>query len=339
MYVIAKYFAWLYIQSIIKGRYCLLVMSAFKLEEIPYQNWLTTQNCVEKMKILSNEMHLKILNAFNEKFNTKEYIYNPWIIPTIKDKKFFPLIKYNSESKIVDVIEYIELIKSISKDENTSSMSAEDLFRKMAWALEVETDTKIIQNFSYYFNAASSILSQACPWIKEMYDFLVHQVIFLKMKGGDIKAMSAHFMKGALVFRSFDTNNLSNIIDLAVDIAHEVGHQALMVLLTSNEIISSSYDAPVYSGARKANRPAIQSLHSAVALTYMIKCLESILNNFSDLETSLKEKLLNKKLELETNLEMNLQSLIDTCEFTNFGGIVIREIAHKYFSTNSLKGA
>ncbi len=312
-------------------------MSIFALEEIPYQNWLTTKNSVEKINALSNEMYLKILNFFNEKLNLKYSHYIPWMLSSAKDENFLPLVNYSSHSKIMSSIQYIELLNS-TFSKFSGDLKFESYLGVKFNELNVETDANIIQDFSAQFNKAIDILTQACPWIKEMYDLLVHQVIFLKSAESGLKAMSSSFVKGTIIFRVLSNNKFGDLIDLSVDIAHEVGHQALMVFLTSNKIISSSYDTPVYSGARKINRLAIQSLHSAVAVTYMLCILEGILNNFSDLEKNLKNNILNKKLDLELNLKINLESLLDNCEFTEFGRLVMRELTRNYSLTNSIKG-
>ncbi len=232
----------------------MLVMSALRLDEIPYQNWLTTQNCIEKMKIFSTELHSKIISFYNEKFNCKNVKYNPWMISAIVNKKFISLVNINSLTEVNESIEHIKLHKSLivgfTKETNESEKIESILGVKLD-DIDLETDANIIQNFSQTFKNALNILSRACPWIKEMYDTLVHQVLFIKKEVTSIRAMSTHFVKGLIIFRISIVNDFSSLINLAFDIAHEVGHQALMVLLTSDKIISSSYDDPVYSGVRK----------------------------------------------------------------------------------------
>ncbi len=307
-------------------------MSIFALEEIPYQNWLTTKNSVEKMRVFSTDLFSKIISIYNEKLKNNSIDYNPWMISAVENIEFSPLANLNSSTKIVDSIEYLKLIKSVFKGfskEKTECEKVERLLGVKFEEFDLETDANIIQSFSAIFNEALNILSKACPWIREMYDTLVHQVLFLKKEVTTIKAMSTHFLKGIIIFRISLDNSICNLIDLAVDIAHEVGHQALMVFLSRNKILSSSYDFPVYSGAKKTNRPAIKSLHSAVSLTYMSYCLEGILNNFPNIEEKLKGDILKKKLEFELNLKNNLNALLSNCEFTNFGAVLIKELSTK----------
>ena len=305
-------------------------MNTFMLDEIPYQNWLTTQNSVEKMKVFSKDLYSKIITVFNEKLRNNNTKYNPWMISTVRNVKFLPLVNFDSSTQIVDSIEHIKLLKSIFVDftkETTENEKIESLLGIKFNEFDLETDVEVIQNFSQTFKKALDILSRTCPWIKEMYDTLVHQVLFIKKEVKSIRAMSTHFLKGTIIFRVSLVNNFSNLINLVVDIAHEVGHQVLMLLLMSDKIISSSYEDPVYSGVRKENRPAIKSLHSAVSLIYIISCLKGILKNLPDLEKDLREDILSQKSDYELNLNLNLESLMSTCKFTNFGSVIIREMS------------
>lgn len=75
-------------------------------------------------------------------------------------------------------------------------------------------------------------------------------------------------------------------LQLAINIAHEVGHQALMLYQTSDSIIKADeLTRNVYSAVRKTERPAIQSFHALVALVYMRDFVASIdLSKLSDIE-------------------------------------------------------
>ena len=64
-----------------------------------------------------------------------------------------------------------------------------------------------------------------------------------------------------------------------IDLAHEVGHQVLILYTLSDPIISEGENELVYSGARKEYRNAFRALHSAIALCYMIEAASYFQHN------------------------------------------------------------
>jgi HEXXH motif-containing protein len=94
-------------------------------------------------------------------------------------------------------------------------------------------------------------------------------------------------------------------LQLAINIAHEVGHQALMIFQTSDSIIvPEQLSRNVYSCVRKVDRPAIQSFHALVALVYMRDFLKGInLQNKSKLEIDyIKTELIDYECKLKANV-------------------------------------
>lgn len=64
--------------------------------------------------------------------------------------------------------------------------------------------------------------------------------------------------------------------DLALDIVHEMGHQALALFQSVDPIFESDPQGLVYSEVRKTHRPAIQSLHAASAIAFMTQYLNDV---------------------------------------------------------------
>lgn len=88
---------------------------------------------------------------------------------------------------------------------------------------------------------------------------------------------STHLAKGS-IFLSVPNKKL----ELAINIAHELGHQCLYIYQTANPIIAQGLDAPVFSYVRKTNRPAIQAFHAIVALAFMVRFLTQITPDTED---------------------------------------------------------
>jgi hypothetical protein len=106
-------------------------------------------------------------------------------------------------------------------------------------------------------------------------------------------------------------------LDLAMDLAHELGHQALALFQSADRILASNWDAPVYSEVRQTNRPAIQSLHAVAAIAFMLQLAKDlgipdyVHPEFND--------------PLGVTLDRGLRSLRRSCTFTELGGNLMRD--------------
>lgn len=110
-------------------------------------------------------------------------------------------------------------------------------------------------------------------------------------------------------------------INLQIDIAHELGHSALIVYQAADPIFVSELDQPVLSGVRKVLRPAIMSFHAAAALAFMIEYLENALFQFQGDELRYVESELQK---CKSDLSLALKAL-EKCEFTDLGKEIFAE--------------
>jgi len=115
-----------------------------------------------------------------------------------------------------------------------------------------------------HYEESHRILQSSDPFLASLFERLIHLVVPMDA-GGDKLYLSSDLARGAL-FLSLPPGSAWT---LALNLAHELGHQALMILNSADRLISDPREL-VYSGVRKTERPALQSLHAAVALGYMI---------------------------------------------------------------------
>lgn len=173
------------------------------------------------------------------------------------------------------------------------------------------------------FRDGRSLLFRSSRLLSQMYNELIDTVVPLKR---DCQTgVSSHLARGALLIALFEGYE---VFDLALELAHETGHQALMVLQSTDDLIASPHDQPIYSGVRKSLRPAIQCLHASAALAYMIR--------FStDLRAANSDEICGRYIEraeaqIRTDseaLEATLVELARSCEFTRLGSHLIAELA------------
>ncbi len=61
---------------------------------------------------------------------------------------------------------------------------------------------------------------------------------------------------------------------VALNLAHEIGHQWLLVFQHADLLFRDDIDRPIYSPIRKTQRPAVLALHAWVASSFMLKWLQ-----------------------------------------------------------------
>ena len=135
------------------------------------------------------------------------------------------------------------------------------------------------------------------------------------------------------IFLSLPKNEKHSHLDLAINLAHELGHQSLMIYQGADRILNGKLDAPVYSVIRKTMRPAINSFHAVVALAFMVRFIADLLvaNDLPD-DGFL---LLGRFVELRQNLTDGLETC-RTLDFTEVGKKIFTECEEALIETRSL---
>lgn len=132
--------------------------------------------------------------------------------------------------------------------------------------------------YSTELNAAIFLLTTADTTLAVRWQHLVCQVIPLGPleSGTPVRregyGMSNHLYRGG-IFVGLPSVFPGSTIELAINLAHELGHQAAMVYQYADCLLETEHATPVYSAVRKTERPAIMSFHAVVALLYMVEFL------------------------------------------------------------------
>jgi len=133
------------------------------------------------------------------------------------------------------------------------------------------------------------------------------------------RGFSSHLYRGGIFLEppqlEFHTHE-----ETAINLAHELGHQALFVLQSFDSIIvEKDLRKPTRSPIREVERPAIQTLHATVACLYMAEFLASFIEHRRN------SAFLQNKYELMRSLVSQGISSLDTVELTPVGRAVIRD--------------
>jgi hypothetical protein len=128
------------------------------------------------------------------------------------------------------------------------------------------------------------------------------------------RGLSCDLFRG-VVFLGYPTGYSE--LNLALDLTHELGHQALGLLRSCDPLFLSDPGLPVFSEVRHTERPALLSLHAASAIAFMLRyaldagCADHIHPDFN--------------VTLGFALERGLDALTKVCKFTAVGRQVVDE--------------
>lgn len=176
-----------------------------------------------------------------------------------------------------------------------------------------------------FFKAALLLVNRWPDWLKTLFENIVQSIIPICRKA-DLRetgnAVSSRHALG-IIFASVDPNDDYPDLALNIDFAHEVGHQLLFMVQHAGNLFLE--DAMVYSPVRKTMRPAIRSLHAAVAMGNMIECTKALLSFEHDVS---KQKYLNKLLnDFQKGLRLGILGL-STVKKTAVCEAVLDDLRH-----------
>ncbi|MCB0414344.1 MAG: hypothetical protein KDD50_08430 [Bdellovibrionales bacterium] len=112
--------------------------------------------------------------------------------------------------------------------------------------------------------------------------------------------------------------------DLAINLAHELGHQCLYFLQLGDQIIDPNFNENIFSTIRNEYRPPIMALHGLVALTFINTMIEELLTrrglNF------IQRRFLEERSNLYRRLYHTAAIEFIDCPLTPFGQNLVNEI-------------
>ncbi|MBX9769108.1 MAG: hypothetical protein K2X47_17665 [Bdellovibrionales bacterium] len=150
-----------------------------------------------------------------------------------------------------------------------------DRFTKIGPVL---TDQKEIQRFS---DMATLILPSILEidFFSKIFAAFVNGIIPIETADKESQrnrsgnGKSAHWLKGG-IFLSRPLTHQNPELELTLNLAHELGHQVLMIYQDCDPLINNGTSHLVYSSIRKTLRPAIMSLHALIANYFMIRFID-----------------------------------------------------------------
>lgn len=292
------------------------------LASIPMSNVLIGRELGEDLFRLNAELRRTTVEEFNRQAAEPATAYSPWMcmFPVLNGEQIPQTLlrqpTYERGGLVMD-IEYLTAARAFM--EPRTEMTRNGIFDQ-AHADWIPT-TEITAKQKDVFDAGRTTLLSASPTLARMYLELIDYV--LPLEGQRNRGTSNHFTRGAIRRTVPDD---ADRYDVAIDLAHEMGHYSLVILQSIDSIIvPADVRKPVYSQIRQTLRPAIQTLHAAVALASMHLFVESMPN---DPACQAAGERRGKKYtkSLKHSLYLSIESLRQSCEFTPLGARVLEEM-------------
>lgn len=250
--------------------------------------------------------------------------YRDSVVRKCCQKKYSPFILSFSKNKITEF--WNEEKTEILKNENSLNLLNESIpISELIDSPPIDiTQTPLSYgvpnsgNYDIFKNALLLIYKNNNT--SQLFNELVTTIIPIYIKNNAKATTGVGFSsqehKGA-IFLSEPQIPSNQHIQLAISLAHELGHQSLILYQITDTIIEKNeLDEPIYSHARKCNRPAIQAFHACVAISFMSYFLEGL--NIEQFSVPEQKFINNKKHELNKNLKESVNLFLNT-NFTEIG--------------------
>lgn len=266
---------------------------------------------------LCEQLKKSTVDSFNQRTGKSINKYNPWLCFQSETLEIPDNLIFHSYSDDTPLIRDKVLLDTARQFMlGKGSIALNDLFGKNdLWAPDISTLHDV-------YNESINLIKDTHPVLKRLFEGLIEFVI--PLGGPTHRGYSTHFARGA-IFRCFPLG--CDEYDMAFYITHELGHNALIVWQSVDPIITSDLNEPVFSEIRRTNRPAIQTFHAALVLSYMLLLEKSALNSKGMVAAAKRQ---GKAVEgtLQSALGLSIISLQKTCTFSEVGYQILSEMIY-----------
>jgi hypothetical protein len=282
-------------------------------------NLLIGEELGEGIFILNAQLRAETLAQASAKFSLGSASYSPWMCAYPMSDRKPPEVLLNTpvatpgdlvcdQSYLAAAREFIRT--DLRMIENGLNQNYDD------WLPELEVSTENQARFS----AGKDMMLSSTRILAKLYRELVDFVLPL---GGDRNRGYSMMMARGAIVRTLPASE--DEYDVAIDLAHELGHQCFYLWQSADPIMTTDQFLPVFSEIRKAFRPAFQSFHAAVALAFMLTFVQSRPDDKRCQEAA---KRRGKKYRgtLDESLGLAIYSLRTYCQFTPIGERIIQEM-------------
>ncbi|MCB0404394.1 MAG: hypothetical protein KDD51_06380 [Bdellovibrionales bacterium] len=295
--------------------------------------WVLGNEASKRFGVLASLLlPLKIKNA--NKKGSAAVTYSPWLSLANEPggAELHSLSVQNRGPRIQPVVDrhYLTLLSSKLREGTDRALGR---ITHVDIASDILVDPTLNASIATLVPASADLLLQILPWLAGIVSELGFEVIPIShyRDGKAWKRGFSHIDYLGAIFLSFQYR-FENAVslgharaELAVDLAHEIGHQIMMIYQHSDALVDGDAHTPIYSSVRQTLRPAIMALHAAMAMACMMEACRGIL---SSSETTTKEKkYASGSLSMFSKHQpLGLQSLRAGARFTKVGEGILSEL-------------
>lgn len=143
------------------------------------------------------------------------------------------------------------------------------------------------ERFKDELSQVISVFKSNNSFFNQRFELLVENVIQVVPKKGSqlrVNGSGVSFIQRRKdLYMSVPDKSEVCTFEFALNVAHEMGHQALITYQHYDNIIYGDHRQSVYSVIREKERPAILSFHALVATAYMLELIDSSFDKLKSL--------------------------------------------------------
>jgi HEXXH motif-containing protein len=147
----------------------------------------------------------------------------------------------------------------------------------------LESNPELVDRVADEIEFALQKIKTHAPLSYQRLSILVHEI--LPLSSGDDRLLngaatgqglsSAHYLGGIFIAPPRGRGTDEDLVQLMLNLMHEVGHQMLFLLQASDTLVLNPKEQ-VYSPVRKVSRPVLRSMHACSAAAMMLELCEEI---------------------------------------------------------------
>lgn len=284
--------------------------------------WLIGEAANQRVTALEERLNSQVVSQVGQTLGQDFNAFQPWMTckSRVAEAKTLPCVSgpYLSPKELAHLHEFLSTTDN--QPLGTIGMPTSEL-------QVLHDDAAAVKEFYQLVDQALAMIFQVSPSIEVLWKSLVKQVVPLAPVSPESKVrylgsgISNHRFRGA-VFTHPPLPDEFKAEELAINLVHELGHQALMVYQYADPLFQAPASLPVYSAIRKVHRPLVMSFHALTALTFMCEFTKLASISF----TGSRQKYFERRLqEINFDFQVGLTAM-DGIEFTAFGNLILNEM-------------
>lgn len=282
----------------------------------------------EGTKILSyfsQEADAKCVNDINNRFKCNYEHFKPWMSRSDSYEVLHELDNIERVNYLTNQIGLELLRKSLKMGEGFNLKAVDPNAQENVSILQFGNEEHL--RFESYVLKYFDICNKIDSCWKSRLTFLISEINPMTSEDNenrlrtDGSGLSSLLYRKAL-FLSLPKESPHSFFEFALNLSHEIGHQALMVYEYADDIVKVDQYTTSYSIIRKTHRPAIQCFHALCATVYMLEFIiyaNHLLRQEFDLVY-----IKNRSSQLQSDLNEGLKEIQDI-PLTSLGNQIISE--------------